>query len=90
MRDWLRKRWHFYGDMRDAGFEATLGEAIDPAEMEKTRRWRRVYLARYMRMPPRDCDDTAVSELNAYVAIVSDFLKKEATPLTNATETDFT
>ena len=65
---------------------------LDPLELERYRRWRRVYLARYMRISPSECDETPIDELNGYVRQLSELLKSESSssPMGVSAETDYT
>lgn len=61
---------------------------FDPQELEKLRIWRHVYLARYMRLSPREIEGMPLSLIEKYVATLSEFIKKEAGP-TSMAETNF-
>lgn len=70
-------------------FIAAFPLAIDPRDAAKNRIWRHVYLARYMRLTPREIEEMPLSLLARYIATLSELIKKEAGPSTQA-ETDYT
>jgi hypothetical protein len=69
-------------------FIAAFPMSGDPREAEKNRMWRHVYLARYMRLTPREIEEMPLSLLAKYVATLSELIKKEAGP-TRMAETDY-
>lgn len=77
-RDSLRILGGFEGNDSDgARFIAVMAFGFDAAEMEKLRRWRTAYLARYMRQPLDILAETPITELWSYVRELTDLIKSE-------------
>lgn len=63
---------------RDASFVPALAMALNPAEQERYRVDRQVYLSRYARISVTEQEGMTAARLNTYVQAVSALLKRES------------
>jgi hypothetical protein len=61
----------------DAFFAVTLAQVMDPAELERNRIRRHIYLARYGRQSMLQWRDIDGREVRRYVEVLSEFLREE-------------